>query len=191
MSRIVNSNSTITDNSATTNVAIEATIDLCNTYAISKYPVNLKDMLTGSKGSKDIVSGSRKDDIIGFGTGAQRLMGDSGEDQFVFNKKDRFGKRGADRIIDFNPDEDRLLVSKKALKGLDKKPEFAIASNNKELNSSKKKIWNLFAFNPRGSFIATKKRRAKGLEKRRSFCSPQRIFQNYSRKYWFAWLNKI
>lgn len=150
------------DNSVTTNVAVEAMVDVYSTFTINKYPVNLKDMLTGSKENKDVVAGSRKDDIIGFGTGAQRLMGDSGEDQFVFNKKDRFGKKGADRIIDFNPEEDRLLVSKKALKGLDKKPEFATASNSKELNSLKKEDMELVYFEPKGQLYYNQNEGGKG-----------------------------
>ena len=69
---------------------------------MSRFPVDLSDLITGNSSGKELVTGSRQDDVIASGKGVKTLMGDTGEDDFVFFKKDRFGKHGADKIMDFD-----------------------------------------------------------------------------------------
>lgn len=67
------------------------------------------DRLLGQAGADRIAGGAGKDVLTG-GAGNDTLTGGSGADTFVFRKGD-----GKDRITDFNPDQDRLLISRTLL----------------------------------------------------------------------------
>lgn len=74
-----------------------------------------RDRLDGGNGNDVLAGGMGQDRLIG-GRGADRLTGGLGADQFVFNKTS-----GRDRITDFKPGEDQLLldVSETKFKQLD------------------------------------------------------------------------
>ena len=148
------------------NVNIESLTNIYNAFTMEKVPVDLSEIITGSGKSAELVGGSIKDDIIGFGRGKYRLFGDRGEDLFVFNKKDKFGAKGADRIIDFNPAKDQLLVGKKALKGIGNKPKFATASNRKEKNTLMREDMELVYFEPKGQLYYNQNEGGKGFGKK-------------------------
>ncbi|AII44437.1 hypothetical protein KR100_13875 [Synechococcus sp. KORDI-100] len=94
------------------------------------------------------------------------LRGDTGEDKFVFNEPDRFGKKGADRIIDFDPIEDRLLIGKRALRGLDKNPIFASAFSKKDLRMLQREDMELVYFEPKGQLYYNQNEGGKGFGKK-------------------------
>ena len=62
-----------------------------------------------------------------------------------------------------------MLVSKKALKGLDKKPKFATSSTNKELNSLKKEDIELVYFEPKGQLYYNQNDDVKDLRLKATF----------------------
>jgi hypothetical protein len=78
------------DNSVNTSVEIGSIANNFNAFDMSLFPVDLSDLITGNSSGKELVTGSRQDDVIGSGKGVKTLMGDTGEDDFVFFKKDRF-----------------------------------------------------------------------------------------------------
>ena len=67
------------------------------------------DFLSGDAGY-DRLNGGRGDDTIDGGRGNDVLRGGGGEDSFVFAKGD-----GIDRVVDFNPSQDRVLIEASAL----------------------------------------------------------------------------
>lgn len=74
---------------------------------------------TSSKGIP-VKAGGDSDDVITGNAGKGVLVGGAGADTFAFINQDRFGKRGADRITDFNPDEgDKIVISPASFPGLD------------------------------------------------------------------------
>ena len=135
----------------TTNIT-NGDIIITNAYfSLDRIPVEIEDVIQGSRKKADFVGGTRKDDVIGFGKGRDRLMGDEGADQFVMFEKDRFSKKGADNIIDFSIAEgDQLIVSKSALKGLSKKAELGIAETKKEFKAMKLEPIDLIYYESKG-----------------------------------------
>ena len=74
---------------------------------------------TSSKGIP-VKAGGDSDDVITGNAGKGVLVGGAGADAFAFIEQDRFGKRGTDRITDFNPDEgDKIVISPASFPGLD------------------------------------------------------------------------
>lgn len=67
------------------------------------------DRLMGEAGADRLSGDAGNDTLIG-GTGNDTLTGGTGADSFVFRTGD-----GRDHITDFNPDTDRLLISKQLL----------------------------------------------------------------------------
>ena len=135
-------------------------------FLIERVPVDLSDVLLGPTKRSDFVNGTLQDDIIGFGKGKDRLIGDDGADQFVISEKDRFGKRGADTIIDFTPkDGDQLIVSKTALKGLSRDAELGIAESKKEFKAMKLDPVELIYYAAKGKVYYDQNDGAKGFGK--------------------------
>ena len=78
-------------------------------------------------------------------------------------EKDRFSKRGADTILDFTPnDGDQLIVSKEALKGLDRSAELGIAESKKEFKAMKLDPVELIYFAPKGQVYFDQNEDGKG-----------------------------
>ena len=71
--------------------------------------------ISGEAGNDYIRSGSGKDKLIG-GLGKDSLLGGSGADKFVFDAK--IGKGNVDRVDDFLPGKDRLVLDSDVFKGL-------------------------------------------------------------------------
>ncbi|MBU3028791.1 CAP domain-containing protein [Paracoccus marinaquae] len=69
------------------------------------------DLLRGDAG-RDVLNGQAGNDLIVGGTGNDVLRGGAGADRFVFG-----GQTGVDRIHDYNPAEDRILVAEAFLGG--------------------------------------------------------------------------
>ena len=144
----------------------ESIVNAYNAFTIDCSPVDLSGLIQGEGKAANLVKGTKEDDIISFGKGRDTLRGGKGDDIFVFNKKDKFGKKGADKIVDFNAEDDQLLVGKKALRGLGKKPEFGTASNRKELNALAKDDMNLVYFEPKGFLYYNYNDEGKGFGKK-------------------------
>ena len=144
-------NSTNTETSNTDNSVNTSTN---NTYtSVSNIQVSLSALMTGSSQGKDVVTGTDGSDTIGAGKGKDKLQGGTGADIFAFSKKDKFGKKGADIITDFKPEEgDKIALSAKALPGL-KSAEFGIAANKSELKSLYKSAANIIYYQPKGRLI--------------------------------------
>ena len=68
-------------------------------------------MIVGT-GKKDKITGASADEVLTGGKGKDVLKGGGGSDGFLFDAK-AFGRKQADKILDFNPDEgDSILVDK-------------------------------------------------------------------------------
>ena len=115
--------SSINNDDASTNASNDSLTESYSSFIIEKVPVDISEIIKASGKGSEMVEGSNKDDIIGFGRGAYRLFGNRGKDIFIFNRKDDFGAKAANQIIDFNPAKDQLLIAKKALKGIGNNPE--------------------------------------------------------------------
>ena len=163
-----NSNNTATTNNTTSNTTTNNTTDNSvtnNTYTIGSISVNLSALQSSTGKGADTITGGTTNDVLGAGVGTDYLSGGSGADQFVFNRKDKFGAKGADRITDFNPSEgDQLVVSSTALPGL-KSATFAIATTPAQLLSLQTSSSNLIYYQPTGELFYDQNGTKKGFGK--------------------------
>jgi hypothetical protein len=69
----------------------------------------------------DVITGSEEGEAITGGQGKDQMTGGGGPDAFVFETPGEFGKKSADIITDFNPDQgDKVVIASDAFKGASK-----------------------------------------------------------------------
>jgi len=160
----VNSNNTTdssTNNTTTTNNNVSVNVE----NVTGNVSIDLSSLVQGSTKGSDSVVGTSSADVIGSGLGTDNLTGGDGPDQFVFNQRDKFGKKGADIITDFDPTEDDLIaLSPSALKGLGD-IEFVAAESKKQLKSELKSSANIVYYQPRGELYYDQNSRKNGFGK--------------------------
>ena len=158
--------SSINNDDASTNASNDSLTESYSSFIIEEVPVDISEIIKASGKGSEMVEGSNKDDIIGFGRGAYRLFGNRGKDIFIFNRKDDFGAKAANQIIDFNPAKDQLLIAKKALKGIGNNPEFVTASSRKEMKSLRQEAMEIVYFEPKGQLYYNQNDEGKGFGKK-------------------------
>ena len=84
-------------------------------------PVNI---LTSERRKKDKITGTGGQDLFLNGPGADRLKGKGGADVFWFNREERYGKKHAEKIADFDPQEDVIVFGSARFDGMSDDPEF-------------------------------------------------------------------
>ena len=102
------------------NDSFNQTIDnSVNGFELSLSDVSLSSLIAGERGrGREKVRGTSADDVIGAGPGRDRLVGRRGADSFVFDNSNHCGRRQADVIQDFRPDQgDRILLDSDAFSG--------------------------------------------------------------------------
>ena len=102
--------------------------------------------------NKDKITGTSDGEVLAGGVGKDVLKGGGGADAFLFNQPNEYGKKKADKIKDFDPDEgDSILVDKDVF-GLVKKIKLKIVAGKK---SSKKvaKSNNDFVYDEKKGFL--------------------------------------
>ncbi|MCH2047489.1 MAG: hypothetical protein MK289_03030 [Trichodesmium sp. ALOHA_ZT_67] len=126
---------------------------------------NGKDILTGGSGNDTLLGGGGDDELIG-GSGNDLLNGGSGDDKFIYSSRKAFNRKtfGKDRIANFAPGSDKIILDKTTFTSLDSTAgesfsndsEFEIVTNNSAASSSSAEIvyvsstGNLY-YNPNGS----------------------------------------
>jgi len=81
---------------------------------------------------RDVITGSDKGEALAGGKGKDQMTGGGGPDAFIFETPGDFGKKNADVITDFNPDEgDKVAIASEAFDGLTK-IKFVAVTGKKE-----------------------------------------------------------
>ena len=82
---------------------------------ISKIKLPLKRAIRSTSKKGEVINGTVEADTLVSGKGADTMRGDEGADYFVYKKKNNFGKKEADKVIDFSPEEgDKLIIKGKS-----------------------------------------------------------------------------
>ena len=111
---------------------------------------SVADLIVGTV-KKDKITGSIANEVLTGGKGKDLLNGGGGSDGFLFNDKG-FGKKQADKILDFNSEEgDSILVYKHIL-GLDKKVKLKTVASKKTLKKASKTN-NPFVYDEKKGFL--------------------------------------
>ena len=108
------------------------------------------DLIVGTA-KKDKITGSTSNEVLKGGTGKDVLKGGGGSDGFLFDAK-AFGKKTADKILDFNSDEgDSILVDKEVF-NLGKKVKLKTVASKKALKKVAKSN-NDFVYDEKKGFL--------------------------------------
>ena len=87
-------------------------VNLDNAYKFKGYTV--RSSITGTN-KKDKITGTSESEILEGGIGKDLLKGGVGADGFLYQEGIQFGKKKADKILDFrSSDGDSILVQKKS-----------------------------------------------------------------------------
>ncbi len=92
---------------------------------------NGRDILRGQAGSDSIDGGGGSDRLIG-SAGDDTLIGGAGSDRFIFQTNRRFRQSdlGVDQIVDFNGDEDSIILDRTTFRNLDIIDRNGLAARN-------------------------------------------------------------
>ena len=105
---------------------------------------------SGTK-KKDKITGSISNEVLTVGTGKDVLKGVGGSDGFLFDAK-AFGKKNADKILDFNPEEDDSILVDKEVFDLGKKVKLKTVASKKALKKASK-TKNPFVYDEKKGFL--------------------------------------
>ena len=108
---------------------------------VNPIPVSGQDIETLIAGTnkKDKITGTSEGEVLAGGAGKDILKGGGGADGFLFNQSNEYGKKTADKIKDFNPQEgDSILMDKKVF-GLGKKIKLKVVTGKKDAKKAVKR----------------------------------------------------
>ena len=98
---------------------------------------DIGNLIVGTS-KKDKITGSSEGEVLSGGGGKDVLKGGDGPDGFLFNQINEYGKKKADKITDFDPEEgDSILVDKDVF-GLGKKIKMKVVTGKKSSKKSAK-----------------------------------------------------
>ena len=70
------------------------------------------------------------------GVGKNRLRGRRGADIFWFDRDEKFGKRHAERILDYKPSNDVIIFGGNRFKGMSDEPAFLSVKRKADFNAA-------------------------------------------------------
>ena len=122
-------------------------------------------VLTKEGKGKDKIKGTKQDDIIGAGSGADQMKGGRGADDFYwgFDFSVSYGKKKADRVTDFKTGQgDQIVLDEDAFGGFGVSFTFSVASNKKELRQASRAGADLIYFEAKGFLYFDQNEEGKG-----------------------------
>ena len=122
-------------------------------------------VLTKDGDGKDKIKGTKQNDIIGAGSGADQMQGGKCADSFYwgFDFSVSFGKKEADRVTDFKAGQgDQIVLDEDAFGGFGVSFTFSVASNKKELRQASLAGADLIYFEAKGFLYFDQNEEGKG-----------------------------
>ena len=148
---IDNSINTVIDQSDNSiNDSYNSSIDnSVNNFQLNYAQISLDNIITGERRGREAVQGTGDDDLIGAGSGKDRLSGEGGADSFLFDRAGHCGRRQADVIRDFDAEEgDRILIDADSFAG---DGSVSVAANRREFRQLRNgSDADFLYFQPRG-----------------------------------------
>ena len=133
--------------------------------AVEEATIDADAVLTKDGDGKDKIKGTKQDDIIGAGSGADQMQGGKGADSFYwgFDFSVSFGKKEADRVTDFKAGQgDQIVLDEDAFGGFGVSFTFSVASNKKELKQASSAGADLIYFEAKGFLYFDQNEEGKG-----------------------------
>ena len=112
------------------------TNNVSNSFSIGSIAVDMSTVLYSDRKSSDEIIGTSAGESLRAGKGRDTLQGRGGSDTFIFDVKDKYGKKSADTITDFNSSEgDAIALSRRIFTGQAGLGSLQVAQNSKMLKS--------------------------------------------------------
>ena len=103
---------------------------------IKRVEISSSDALTSEKKKGELLTGTKKQDLFLNGVGNNRLRGRKGSDIFWFDRDEKFGKRHAERILDYKPSKDVIIFGGNRFKAMSDEPEFLSVKRKADFNAA-------------------------------------------------------
>ena len=132
---------------------------------VAEVTLDADAVLTKEGKGKDKIKGTKQDDIIGAGSGADQMKGGRGADDFYwgFDFSVSYGKKKADRVTDFKTGQgDQIVLDVDAFGGFGVSFTFSVASNTKELRQASRAGADLIYFEAKGFLYFDQNEEGKG-----------------------------
>ena len=104
--------------------------------SIRNISILLSNPLTSERRRRDKITGTIGDDLFLNGLGADRFKGRGGTDVFLFDRKEKYGKKHADKIVDFNLNNDLIVFGNGRFNGMSDDPQFISVERKKNFKSA-------------------------------------------------------
>jgi Ca2+-binding RTX toxin-like protein len=105
---------------------------------IQRVEILPSDVLTSEKKKSEFIKGTKKQDLFLNGVGNNRFKGRKGSDIFWFDRDEKFGKRHAERIIDYKPSQDMIVFGGNRFAGMSDNPEFLSVQRKADFKAAMK-----------------------------------------------------
>ncbi len=97
------------------------------------------EMLISGTDKKDNITGSPEGEILSGGKGKDVLKGGDGVDGFLFQEPEEFGRKRADKIVDFDSNQGDSVLLDRNIFGLGKKVKIKVVTGKKGIKKRIKK----------------------------------------------------
>ena len=112
--------------------------DFLEGQLIRRVEISPADTITSEKKKGELPSGTKKQDLFLNGVGNNRFRGRKGSDIFWFDRDEKFGKRHAERILDYKPSKDVIIFGGNRFAGMSDNPEFLSVKRKADFNAAMK-----------------------------------------------------
>ena len=139
LSGIVNLAEVFTDELIGQSFAVPDPVDdFLEGQLIQRVEISPADTITSEKKKGELLSGTKKQDLFLNGVGNNRFRGRKGSDIFWFDRDEKFGKRHAERILDYKPSKDVIIFGGNRFAGMSDNPEFLSVKRKADFNAAMK-----------------------------------------------------
>jgi alpha-tubulin suppressor-like RCC1 family protein len=112
--------------------------DFLEGQLIQRVEISPADTITSEKKKGELLSGTKNQDLFLNGVGNNRFRGRKGSDIFWFDRDEKFGKRHAERILDYKPSKDVIIFGGNRFAGMSDNPEFLSVKRKADFNAAMK-----------------------------------------------------
>ena len=126
-----------------------STFELKDPFQVGNEDIDI--VIIGTK-KKDKITGTSEREILAGQEGKNVFKGGGGSDGFLFNSPKGFGKKQADTIKDFDPNERDSVLVEKDVFGLGKKIKLKVVAGKKAYNKAAKSN-NIFVYDEKKGFL--------------------------------------
>ena len=105
---------------------------------IQKVDISLSNALTSNDKKTDLLTGTSGQDLFLNGVGQDRIKSLGGSDTFWFDRSEKFGKKHAEKILDYQSDADEIVLGGNRFRGMSVQPKWLSVRGKSDFNAALK-----------------------------------------------------